>query len=728
MFDRLLRIFIKQKGVHFYSKLLCIMLFAPFLVQASLLKPTNSPIIVDADQFEYFGGNDDKILLQGNAQIAQDNQKISADFIEYDKKLDQIMAQGHVRMIQENGNILDTNKAILHDNFKLGSIERFTVRLSDGSTLKGESAQKKDQELANIQRGYFTSCKICAGKSPIWDISASSVDFNQKKNNVTYRNAVVKFYGMPIMYTPYFSHYTKDAERKSGFLTASYGSDTYLGHYIKAPYYFNLAPNYDLTITPVLTTKRKYILEGEYRHLFANGALSTFGSIAPTEFHAKDPINSKTNKKFRYTLSSKGDFSLPKNHNTGWDIKIASDKTYRRNYKYGDEDFLTSKVYLNSYMDKSFYEIQSLSFQDMRPDKPMHQMPVILPLFNSNYQVHQFSDDSTLNFESNLLKIYRYAGADTNRISGKGIWQKPLLLDNGHSFKLFTSLRSDVYHYRDALINGKNYTGNVARTIPEAGIAWSYPLGKNIGESNIIITPLANVIYTPHLNYNKKIYSEDSQTSELNDSNLFSSSQFTGIDLVETTSRVSYGLDSMLYYKDYLNVNALFGQIYRQHPQNYLTGLSGESNFSDYVGRLKFDFNNSVTLAYHFKLDNKTFLNKANEVMLLLKYEKLYMLTDLLYYRDNIDVNNVKNRREIFTEIGVSDYKNLSFSVNARKNLSNKKDLTNPGGMISVGSKFKYIDDCITYSFGIERDYTKNDIKKKNTTWWFNIGLKNIDY
>ncbi len=225
--------------------------------------------------------------------------------------------------------------------------------------------------------------------------------------------------------------------------------------------------------------------------------------------------------------------------------------------------------------------------------------------------------------------------------------------------------------------------------------------------------------------------SEDSSyISELNDANLFAKSQFSGIDLVENTSRASYGIKSMVYYKDYLNVSALFGQMYRQKPQAYILGGS-QDHLSDYVGRLQFDVNDSIVFSYRYKLDKNTLSNKANELENLLKYKKVYFLTNLLYYKDNIEVAQVKNRREIYLETGVNDYQNISMSINARKNLSSRKDNPNlyidPNGFISVGGNIKYMNDCILYSVSMNKDYTQNKDKKPNTTYWFTISLKNIN-
>ena len=328
-----------------------------------------------------------------------------------------------------------------------------------------------------------------------------------------------------------------------------------------------------------------------------------------------------------------------------------------------------------------------------------------------------------------MLKIHRYSGNDTNRLSIKNKWQKNVLTNNGQNLNFFGSVRNDFYHYDDAFINGTDYNGSFSRTIPEAGVGCSYPLGRNLGSTTVVVEPLASAIATPYTKYNKDIINEDSPSSELNDANLFSESRYSGIDLVENTSRISYGLKTSAYYKDQLNTSILFGQMYREKPYDYIANTK-EDRFSDYVSRLKFDFANRLILSYQFKLDKYTLINKNNEASVRVNQDKAYIQSDILYYRDNKIVSDVKNRREVSLETGINDYNNISFAVSAKKNLTSREDNPNlyidPNGFISAGAKIKYVNDCITYAASINRDYTQNVDRKENTTFWFDISLKNI--
>lgn len=707
----------------------CLAVF--FVAEAQSDLVNEEPIHIEADKFEYFGDDKEgKIIAKGNVEAIQGDQKVQANLIEYDSKADTLIAEDKVKILEKTGYIIEADKVILSDKLRFGSMENFTVILPNKSTLKGKLGKKETEEITQIKKAYFTSCKICPGKSPIWEVTAGSTKLNEKENSLEYRNAVVKYYGVPVLYTPYFFHYTSKAKRKTGFLTPSYGGSSYLGTAVKIPYYFNISPNQDATATVLLSKKqKKSALEGEHRYLLSKGLITSSGSIASASEYTPPSDEAKPKHNLRYRFHSDSNLQLSNHEYFGWDINTTSDKSYMNDY--GDErkNYLTSKIYNSVKQDKGYYEIQALSFQNLSPnDNTINNTPTALPFFESKHRLFDFSDGSRMGLEANLLNIQRYNGAETKRLSLKNRWEKDYLSSRGHVFNFFGSLRQDFYKYDNAMINNNLYTGNTHRTIPEAGVKWSYPLIKFFSQSKMIVTPMVSAIATPYTKYNANIYSEDSiDMAELNDGNLFSDSQYNGIDLVENTPRISYGLKGNLYYRDHINANALFGQMYRQKPQEDIIG-GQKQHFSDYVGRLAFDYNKQLFFSYRYTLDEDTFDNKRNELESTVIYKKVFLTTSLLYYKDDVEVGGVKNRKEIYVETGANNVKGVTLSVNARKNLNNQKNNSygNSGGFISFGSRVKYLNDCILYKFEVNRNYTRNINTKPSTTYWFAVELKNI--
>lgn len=714
-----------------YQSIIFFCLTVFFIAQAQNSLINEEPIQIEADKFEYLGDSKNgKIIAQGNVEALQGDQKVEANLIEYDISKDILLAQDKVKILEQKGYIIEADRVILSDRLRLGSIENFTIILPDKSIVKGKFAKKEPNNITKIEKGYFTACKICPGKSPIWAVTASSSKLNENNDSMEYRHAVMRYYGVPVAYTPYFFHYTNKAKRKSGLLAPSYGGSSYLGTAVKIPYYFNISPNQDATATVIATKKQGMALEGEHRYLFPKGQVTSSGSIASASNYTPPNNESKPKHNLRYHFHSDADLKLADSKYFGWDINTTSDKAYRSDYGYERKNYLTSRIYNNAYQQNGYYEIQSLSFQNLSPNNnTINNTPTALPFFESKHRLFSFDDGSKINLETNFLNIQRYNGPETTRVSLKNRWEKDHLSDNGQVFKFFGSLRHDFYKYDNAIIGDSLYTGSTSRTIPEAGINWSYPLIRDFNQSKVILTPMVNAIATPYSKYNAKIFSEDSiNMGELNDSNLFTESQYNGIDLVENTPRVSYGMKGNLYYKDYIDATALFGQMYRQKPQEDLIG-NQKKHFSDYVGRLAFDFNQSISLSYRYTLDKDNFVNKRNELETTIRHNKMFFTTSLLYYKDNVEVGGIKNRKEIYLETGANDINGISASVNARRNLSDQKDnpYGNSKGFISFGGKVKYFNDCILYKIEVNRNYTRNNNTQPSTTYWFGISLKNLN-
>lgn len=105
----------------------------------------------------------------------------------------------------------------------------------------------------------------CPSNDPIWVLSAADIALNRATGRGTAHNTTVRFAGVPIFYFPYID-FPIDDRRQSGFLTPSFGSSKKHGIDLRVPYYWNIAPNYDATITPRVLSKRGLMLHNELRY------------------------------------------------------------------------------------------------------------------------------------------------------------------------------------------------------------------------------------------------------------------------------------------------------------------------------------------------------------------------------------------------------------------------------------------------------------------------------
>jgi LPS-assembly protein len=138
------------------------------------------------------------------------------------------------------------------------------ARPARGSAAALDMTRAGDLKMREVR---FTTCP--AGNDD-WSLRASAIDIDQRTQQGKGRNVRVDLKGVPILYAPLISFPVGDA-RKSGFLFPSFGNSDKSGFELGVPYYFNLAPNYDLTVTPFMLSRRGFGLDTEFRYLTQNG-------------------------------------------------------------------------------------------------------------------------------------------------------------------------------------------------------------------------------------------------------------------------------------------------------------------------------------------------------------------------------------------------------------------------------------------------------------------------
>lgn len=130
-----------------------------------------------------------------------------------------------------------------------------------------------------LRKATYTTC---APQDKSWDIQAGSITIDDANATGVARHAKIRIREWPVLYLPYLSFPT-NKERKSGFLMPIVGYSNVGGFDFGLPYYLNLAPNYDLTLTPHLFTERGVMLGGEYRFLSANSSGMIRGNLLPQD-------------------------------------------------------------------------------------------------------------------------------------------------------------------------------------------------------------------------------------------------------------------------------------------------------------------------------------------------------------------------------------------------------------------------------------------------------------
>jgi len=225
---------------------------------------------IEADESEIIK---DKYLLSGNVQVNSQNLFLSANDVEVSSSDSSILATGDVKFqdesylitsdflsaAREDDNLIATATNANYQDYSAG------IRGANGYT---EVIEKTPSTVLLTNSTY----SLCPVNQNDWLIDADQIELNLEKNRGYADNATIKFYGVPIFYTP--KHSWVLSGRGSGFLTPDYSTynepslkdDSYS---LRIPYYFNLAPDRDLLLALTYMSSRRFIYEGKYRQLIA---------------------------------------------------------------------------------------------------------------------------------------------------------------------------------------------------------------------------------------------------------------------------------------------------------------------------------------------------------------------------------------------------------------------------------------------------------------------------
>ncbi len=597
-----------------------------------------------------------------------------------------------------------------------------------------------------------------------------------------FEDARIEFFGVPLAYIPYFSTPDPTAKRKTGFLMPSFGSNSIYGFAVTAPYYWALAPNYDATISPTITSKQGPLVQGEFRQRLMDGSYTIRGAgiFQLDRSYFPDHGDTPGDRDFRGSIQSTGQFALSDKWVWGWDATAVTDQSFFTDYKINRlyqqitplttaPDYALSQAYLTGRGDRSYFDIRSLYFYGFTAQDHQTQIPIVHPVLDHDYTLDQPVFGGEVRTRSNLTSLNRenanfdpitaaaltsglctittadpairninncllsgVPGAYT-RASNETSWKRTIVDPWGQMFTPFVSLRADA-----ASVNVSNQPGvgnymqpgdsEVARIMPTAGLEYHYPFINTQPWGTQTIEPIAQVILRPNETGINKFPNEDAQSLIFDDSNLFAVNKFTGWDRVEGGGRANVGVQYTAQANRGGFFNVLFGQSYQLFGQNSFalggttnTGLNSglDTARSDYVARMSFQPISAFMLTSRFRFDEGNFALQRTELEGSTSFDR-WTATVMYGNYAAQPLLGYPDRRE-----GILGSGRFSLSPNwlllgaARYDLRAEKISQT---QIGVG----YIDDCLILALNYITDYAYNSTTQLNHTIMFQISLRTI--
>ncbi len=225
------------------------------------------------------GEKDAGAELRGGVVLRQGSRLAGADEADIDPLTRSLYLRGNVRYEDPGTQIRGNTAEFSYD----AGVVRFT---GAEFSLGGSSARGGAQDLLISQDGRLELDEVtyttCPPGSPDWLLIAKSIDLDTDSGIGTARGIKMRFKGVPILYAPRISFPLGDA-RKTGILTPEIGNSARSGNEVRVPFYWNIAPNYDATITPRLLTQRGLLLGTQFRYLTRRNSGTLYGEYLPDD-------------------------------------------------------------------------------------------------------------------------------------------------------------------------------------------------------------------------------------------------------------------------------------------------------------------------------------------------------------------------------------------------------------------------------------------------------------
>ncbi len=693
----------------------------PFGSLAGPAEPAG-PLLLSADELVY-DFEKRAVIARGRVELSTGSEVLRAQEIRYDERENRVRARGDVVLIRPGGEAIFADQLEITGDLREGFVRQVSARLDRDTRIAANLGLRTGGRYNIFEKAVFSPCPVCPGgkEGPFWQIRARRVIHDQKKRTLTYYGATLEILGVPVAYTPYFSHPDPTVKRRSGFLTPSFGTESELGATLETPYYFVLAPNRDLTLTPHFSTRQGLMLLGEFRDLERFGRTDLEASATYAEGYRRNPSDDR-NREFRGHVRARGNYRVGSGERAGFEIALSSDNTYLDTYGLRPEDVLTNRLYGERFEGRDYYGLSAYGFQGLREDDNQDRIPFALPLFEMHRIGRPMLWGSHWTVDAGLLGLARTAGLDTRRATAELGWELPRIGPIGDLWRLRLKLRGDVYWTDgDPVTLEENGSRKLtARLLPQLHLSWSWPLVGETAGWRYLLEPVASFTADRSDGNPDGIPNEDSQSFEFDETNLFTPSRFSGLDRVEEGLRLAYGGRFTAVAPTGWRVGGSLGQLIIRGNDDIFPENSGlEGRFSDLVGRLDLLPGPLFNLAYRFRFAPADLSFRRNELAATIGPRRLRFRVSYLDLLDDPKLELARKRKEVVAGVRLGLTDTITVGAQTRRDLANNETIST-----SVG--ISYQNPCFTLTAGFERRFTTKGELEDERVFKVRIGFAGL--
>jgi LPS-assembly protein len=631
---------------------------------AAVVAPGDHLIRIDSDAASLDAAG--LATLTGHVQVHQDERSVAADTVTYDQKSGKLVVTGKVDF--EDPKLGIHSDTGTYDDVAGAAFDRANFQIFDrnGRGVAKQMAVHPDGKV-DLSQVRYTTCPV---GNQDWMLQASTINLDTEEEVGSARGVIMRFKDVPVFYTPYISFPLGD-DRKSGVLFPSFGHSSNNGWQLEVPYYFNLAPNYDLTLSPGFLSARGVQLGGEFRFLTA----SSHGQIEEN-FLPNDAIQHSDRAYFHFIDIT----NLAPGLRFDTDIASVSDSNYFSDFAVGADQ--TSVTYLERRAELLYYDdawrirAQLQNFQTIDTsidagDRPYSRVPrleayAFYPLFSH----FEFALDSEV---TNFLREVGPAGVRLD-LSPEVRWSTRTA---GYFFEPAVGYHFTQYDLQNVPVGDPTQP---TRTLPYArldtGLIFERDAGSE-GQRVQTLEPRLVYSYVPYRNQNDlPIF--DTGLPDLNLVELFRTNRYVGDDRIGDANQLALGMTTQLFSQ-----------------------TTGAQFLSATIGQIRYFTMPRVTLPDQITqtLPGQTLATlPGQQTSVILPGQNLPTLPGQTLATVPGETPQIYHASDIIGEVSVTAYKNFSLNLNYQWNpytsQTDKSEILlqyrpDPSKVVNIGYRFQ---------------------------------------
>ena len=542
-------------------------------------RPRTRPCLLEADEIVY-DSEAKTVSAVGHVEIADDGRILLADRVDYDQASDKVTASGHVSITDDKGNVAFADHVVLTDHMRDGALHGFGALIGKNGRLAAAQRPAHQRHHRDRAPHRLQPCKICnqpGQRTPLWQVKAERVVYDQTKHKVRFNNATIEVEGVPVAWLPAFSVPDPTVRYATGLLTPEIGNSTKIGYFARLPVYVALSPSQDMTMAPMFSTSGGEVLEMEYRARWNNSGLWFQGSGA---YNPDGGLGGHARARRSMVIcSARAASMLSDNWRTGFDIQPTSNSAYMRFYDISFLDRLVNDLFLEGHAGRTRFSLTSYYFQGLRSTDVTARIPFVLPQLELSFIPMHESGGRPVPLRPQRRRHRPRQPAQRparhRRDELEEAFRAAAMASSGPSWP---DARGDAYHFDNADASARRAppTPRWSAAPPMSRWTGAGPLSPRAAPAiPISWSPSPSSSPSPMAAIRPACAIEDSQAFEFDDNNIFSFNQVPGYDLIESGPRANVGAMAEALFPGG-EVEALVGQTYRLKPDPLFAAFLGQ--------------------------------------------------------------------------------------------------------------------------------------------------------